>query len=125
MPGETIKIASSTGGRSIAVSTFRRAATVPAVVFASAIHSIDQDLIAIADEFARTATSPPLPISSAHAARTHDARRQARRRARAGRAEKIKAGEADLADTLAHLHTLSNSTAARRRWASASAGPTP
>jgi carboxymethylenebutenolidase len=106
MPGETIKIASRDGGSFdcyLALPT-ATAGPVPAIVLASAIHGADKDLRGLADTFAShgfIAAAPdlfwrtipgPLPRSD----------ERARERSQP-RLERIKAGEADLSDTLAEL----------------------
>jgi len=107
MPGQTIKIAASAGGEFdcyLALPAVKE--PVPAIVLASAIHGVDKDLRDLADEFAGhgyIAAAPdlfwrtlpgPLPRSDARA-----------RERIMPREEKIKDGEADLADTLTHLRT--------------------
>jgi carboxymethylenebutenolidase len=82
-------------------------AAVPAMVLASAIHGIDADIRAIADEFAAEgyiAAAPDLFWRSVPGPLSRDDER-ARKRAQP-RLERIKAGESDLADTLAYLRTL-------------------
>ncbi len=106
---ETIKVKSREGGE-FDCYLARPAATkepVPAIVLASAIHGVDEDLRALADLFAShgvLAAAPdlfwrtvpgPLPRSDA----------RARERIQP-REEKIKIGEADMADTLAMLQGL-------------------
>jgi len=111
MPAQTVKIKSSTGGAfdcTIALPAGDEAA--PAVVLASAVHGVDQDLRAIADAFAAQgfiAAAPDLfwrtipgPLTRADGEKT-TARSQPR-------GEKLKTGEADLADVLTHLRTLKN-----------------
>src|SRR6478752_4333307 len=76
---------------------------VPAVVLASAIHGVDRDLRDLADEFAAhgyIAAAPDLfwrtipgPLTRADSERTTQRGQP--------RAEKIRTGEADMADTLA------------------------
>ena len=77
---------------------------VPAIVLASAIHGVDEDLRAIADEFAAKgylAAAPDLFWRSVPGPLKRD---DPRSRPRGQpRLEKIKAGEQDLADTLAML----------------------
>lgn len=80
---------------------------MPAVVLASAVHGVDDDVKAIADEFAAhgyIAAAPdlfwrsvpgPLPASDPRAAERSQPR-----------LERIKAGEADMADTLAEIRKL-------------------
>ena len=81
---------------------------MPAVVLASAIHGVDKDLRDLADEFAShgfIAAAPDLfwrtipgPLTRADGERTTQRGQP--------RAEKIKTGEADMADTLAGLQNL-------------------
>ena len=78
--------------------------TVPAIVLASAVHGVDGDVRAIADEFAShgyIAAAPDLFWRSIPGPLARDDTRT-KERSRP-RLEKIKAGEADLADTLAEL----------------------
>jgi carboxymethylenebutenolidase len=109
MTGQTIKIAAGAGGEFDCYLALPEAKEpVPAIVLASAIHGVDKDLREIVDEFAAhgyIAAAPdlfwrtvpgPLPRSDA----------RARERIQP-REEKIKTGEADLADTLAALRPLS------------------
>lgn len=106
---ETIKVKSREGGAFdcyLAQPAGMRE-PVPAIVLASAIHGVDEDLRALADLFASKgyiAAAPdlfwrtvpgPLPRSDA----------RARERIQP-REEKVKIGEADLADTLAMLRGL-------------------
>jgi carboxymethylenebutenolidase len=109
MPAQTIKITSSTGGQfDCYVSLPAGNAAVPAVVIAAAVHGVDKDLRNIADAFAAQgyiAAAPDLfwrtipgPLTRADGEKT-TARSQPR-------AEKLKTGEADMADVLAYLRTL-------------------
>ena len=108
MSGQTVKIRSSGGGEFDCYLVVPKTdAPVPAMVLASAIHGVDADIRGIADEFAADGyivaapdlfwrTVPgPLPRS--------DERSKARAQPRL---ERIKTGEADLADTLAFLRSL-------------------
>ena len=108
MPAETIKIASSGGGTfDCYLAQPDSSEPVPAIVLASAIHGVDEDLRAIADEFCAhgyIAAAPdlfwrtlpgPLPRSDKRAPERSQPR-----------LERIKAGEADMADTLAALRKL-------------------
>jgi carboxymethylenebutenolidase len=109
MPGQAIKIASREGGEFDCYLAQPAAAKepVPAIVLASAIHGVDEDLRALTDLFADRgyiAAAPdlfwrqlpgPLPRSDKRAAERSQPR-----------LERIKAGEADLADTLAMLRGL-------------------
>jgi len=109
MAGQTIKIKSREGGEFDGYLAMPAASQepVPAIVLGSAIHGVDEDLRALADTFAShgyIAAAPdlfwrtlpgPLPRSDA----------RARERIQP-REEKIKTGEADMADTLAMLRGL-------------------
>jgi len=104
-----IKLASSTGQGSFDcyVVTPDGGAKVPAIVLASAIHGVDADLRAIADEFSAAgylAAAPDLFWRSVPGPLARGAERSTPRGQ--PRLEKIKAGESDMADTLAHLRTL-------------------
>jgi len=105
MSGQNIKIRSSGGGEfDCYVASPQTRERVPAIVLTSAVHGVDADIRAIADEFAAQgylAAAPdlfwrvlpgPLP--------REDARAKERSQPRL---ERIKTGEADLADTLAML----------------------
>ena len=109
MSGQTIKITSQNGGQFdcyIALPTASEPTS--AVVLASAIHGVDKDLRDIADLFAAQgfiAAAPDLfwrtapgPMSRADGEKV-GARAQPR-------AEKIKTGEADMADVLGYLRSL-------------------
>jgi len=77
---------------------------VPAMVLASAIHGVDKDLRAIADEFAGhgyIAAAPDLFWRTVPGPLTRDDPRSTPRGQ--PRLEKIKTGEADMADTLSML----------------------
>src|ERR1700691_6334316 len=108
MSGKDVKIRSSGGGEFDCYLAIPKTDTpVPARVLASAIHGVDADIRGIADEFAAAGfivaapdlfwrTVPgPLPRS--------DERSKTRAQPRL---ERIKTGEADLADSLAFLRTL-------------------
>ena len=105
MPGKNLRVRSSEGGEfDCYLATPRAGGKVPAIVLASAVHGVNADIRAIADEFAshgRIAAAPDLfwrtiagPLS-----RDDDHTKQRSQ----PRLEKIKTGEADLADTLAFL----------------------
>jgi carboxymethylenebutenolidase len=77
---------------------------VPAIVLASAVHGVDKDMRGIADEFAShgyIAAAPDLFWRSIPGPLAHDDNRTKQRSQ--PRLEKIKAGEADMADTLVEL----------------------
>ncbi|HEX2431542.1 MAG TPA: dienelactone hydrolase family protein [Aestuariivirgaceae bacterium] len=83
---------------------------VPAVVLASAIHGVDEDICGLADEFAGRgyiAAAPDLFWRSLPGPLPREDSRAAERSQ--PRLEKLRAGEADLADTLAHLRSLPQS----------------
>lgn len=109
MPGKTIDIRSRDGGEfDCYLVTPEADNSVPAVVLASAIHGVDVDICAIADEFAAhgfLAAAPDLFWRAIPGPLSHDDGRAHRRSQ--PRLERIKAGEADMADTLRYLGTLS------------------
>jgi carboxymethylenebutenolidase len=108
MPGKTIKIRSSEGGELDCYLVVPDTdGQVPAIVLASAVHGVDADIRAIADEFAARgfiAAAPDLFWRSIPGPLSHDDDRTKQRSQ--PRLEKIKAGEGDMADTLAHLGQL-------------------
>ena len=108
MPGKTITIRSSEGRTfDCYLVTPQTVDPTPAIVLASAVHGVDQDICAIADEFAGhnfIAAAPDLfwrsipgPLSRSDDRSKHRSQ---------PRLEKIKAGEGDMVDTLAYLRTL-------------------
>jgi len=106
MAGKDIRIRASSGGEfDCYVAAPAGVGKVPAVVLASAIHGVDADLRAIADEFAANgylAAAPDLFWrSDAPGPLARDDPRSAPRGQ--PRLEKIRAGEADMADTLAEV----------------------
>lgn len=108
MTGQTIKIRASGGSEfdcyMIVPKTDK---PVPAIVLASAIHGVDPDIHELAGEFAAKgfiAAAPDLFWRSIPGPLAREDERAAKRSQ--PRLEKIKAGEQDLKDTLAHLRTL-------------------
>jgi carboxymethylenebutenolidase len=105
MPGKDIKIRSSGGGEfDCYVVTSDGTGKVPAIVLASAVHGVDKDVRHIADEFAGhgyIAAAPDLFWRSVPGPLGRDDDRTKSRSQ--PRLEKIKAGEADMADTLAEI----------------------
>jgi carboxymethylenebutenolidase len=111
MSGRTIKIPSSSGGTFDCYLALPAAAEfpakTPAIVFANAIVGVDEDLRGIADEFAAAgyiAAAPDMFWRTVPGPLTHE---DPRTRPRGQpRLEKIKTGEADMADTLNYVRTL-------------------
>lgn len=105
--GKHIKIKASGGGQfDCYVVLPEITGKLPAVVLASAIHGVDADLRAIADEFAARgfiAAAPDLFWRSVPGPLARDDPRSPGRGQ--PRLEKMKAGEADMADTLNMLKT--------------------
>lgn len=108
MRGKTINIRSRDGGEfDCYLATPETDDPVPAIVLASAIHGVDVDIRAIADEFAAhgfLVSAPDLFWRSIPGPLSHDDGRASQRSQ--PRLEAIKAGEDDMADTLAYLRTL-------------------
>jgi carboxymethylenebutenolidase len=108
MPASTIKVPSSSGGAFDCYLALPPSPNkVPAVVLANAIIGVDEDLRGIADEFAAAgyiAAAPDLFWRTVPGPLLHE---DPRTRPRGQpRLEKIKTGEADMADTLKYLRTL-------------------
>jgi carboxymethylenebutenolidase len=106
MAGRNIKVKSSAGGGEFDcyVAAPSGSGKVPAVVLASAVHGVTADIRDIADEFAARgylAAAPDLFWRTVPGPLPRDDERTKTRSQ--PRLEKIKAGEADLADTLAML----------------------
>lgn len=108
MPGQTIKIRASEGGEfDCYLATPATDDKVPAIVLASAVHGVDKDIRDLANEFAThgyIAAAPDLFWRSVPGPLSHDDPRAAERSQ--PRLEKIRAGEVDMADTLAYLRGL-------------------
>ena len=111
MQGSNVRVRSSEGGEFDCYRVAPRAgAKVPAIVLASAVHGVNEDLRAIADEFAShgyIAAAPDLFWRTIPGALARDD--DGTKRRSQPRLEKIKTGEADLADTLADLRKLPQS----------------
>jgi carboxymethylenebutenolidase len=107
MQRKDIKVRSSGGGEfDCYVVTPDGDRKVPAMVLASAVHGVDKDMRAIADEFASCGyivAAPDLFWRSVPGPLSRDDNRTRSRSQ--PRPEKIKAGEADLIDTLAEVRT--------------------
>src|SRR5919106_6061115 len=109
MQRKDIKIRSSSGGGEFDcyIVVPDRAERVPAMVLASAIHGVDEDLRALADEFAShgyIAAAPDLFWRSVPGPLAREDKRSAPRGQ--PRLEKIKSGESDMADTLDEVRKL-------------------
>src|SRR5689334_7793313 len=108
MPGRNIRIRASDGGAfDCHLAMPASDAPTSAVVLASAVHGVDADIRAIADEFAAhgfIAAAPDLFWRSFPGPLSLGDDRAAQRSQ--PRLEKIKAGEGDMADILAYLGTL-------------------
>jgi carboxymethylenebutenolidase len=108
MSGKWSKVRSSEGGEfDCYLNSPAAAREIPAVVLASAVHGVDADIIAIADEFAGhgfIAAAPDLFWRTLPGPLSHDDGRAQQRSQ--PRLDKIKQGEADMADTLARLGEL-------------------
>jgi carboxymethylenebutenolidase len=104
-----IKIRSSEGGEFDCYLTMPETHEgVPAVVLASAVHGVDADIVAIAEEFAAKgfiAAAPDLFWRTIPGPLSHDDERTKERSQ--PRLDRIKQGEADMVDTLVHLRGLS------------------
>ena len=105
MQRKDIKVRSSTGGEfDCYLVTPDGGGKVPAMVLASAVHGVDQDIRAIADEFAShgyIVAAPDLFWRTVPGPLTRDDDRTKTRSQ--PRLEVIRKGEADMADTLAEL----------------------
>jgi carboxymethylenebutenolidase len=108
MSGKDVKIRSSGGGEFDCYLAVPKTDTaVPAMVLASAVHGVDADIRAIADEFAADGYIVAAPDLFWRSVPGPLPRGDDRTKTRAQpRLERIKAGETDLADTLAFLRTL-------------------
>ncbi len=109
MPATTIKIAASAGGEfDCYLATPQAAGAAPAVVLASAVHGVDKDIRDLADAFAAAgfiAAAPDLFWRSVPGPLTRADKELTGQRSQP-RLEKIKTGEADMADTLAALRKV-------------------
>ena len=106
--GSTTKIRSSGGGEfDCYLAAPKSSEAVPAIVLASAVHGVDADICAIADEFAASgylAAAPDLFWRTIPGPLSHDDGRAQERSQ--PRLDRIKENERDMADTLAYLRTL-------------------
>jgi len=111
MQRSNLKIRSSDGGEfDCYISAPDLGARVPAVVLASAVHGVNGDLRAIADEFAAQGYIAAVPDLFWRTIPGPLGRDDDRTKERSQpRLEKIRTGEADLTDTLAHVRKLPQS----------------
>src|SRR5258705_4640180 len=111
MQGKNVRVRSSEGGEfDCYLATPRGGAKVPAIVLASAVHGVNEDLRAIADEFASHGYIAAAPDLFWRTIPGPLARDDAGPKGRSNpRLEKIRTGEAALADTLAALRKLPQS----------------
>jgi carboxymethylenebutenolidase len=109
MAGKTIQIHGRTGSDfDCYLAAAQASGPVPAVVLASAVHGVDKDLRDLADEFAShgfIAAAPDLFWRTIPGPLTRSDGELPRKRSQP-RPEKIKTGEADIADTLDMLRKL-------------------
>jgi carboxymethylenebutenolidase len=108
MPGKSVKVPSREGGEfDCYLAMADGMGPVPGVVLASAVHGVDADIMAIADELAAggfIAAAPDLFWRTIPGPLAHDDDRTKQRSQ--PRLDRIKEGEADMADTLTHLGKL-------------------
>ncbi len=108
MPSKDIKIRAAEGGEfDCYLATPDTKEKVPATVLAAAVHGVDKDIRAIADEFAAKgyiAAAPDLFWRTIPGPLGRDDDRTKQRSQ--PRMEKIKTGEADMRDTLAEVRKL-------------------
>lgn len=111
MRAQNVRVRSSKGGEfDCYVAAPSGSAKVPAMVLASAVHGVNDDLRAIADEFAvhgYVAAAPDLFWRTVPGPLARDDERTKQRSQ--PRLEKISTGEADLVDTLAEVRRLPQS----------------
>jgi carboxymethylenebutenolidase len=111
MPTTTMKIPARAGGAfDCYLATPDAAGRHPAIVLASAVHGVDADIRALADEFAANgfiAAAPDLFWRTVPGPLSRDDKRAAERAK--PRLDKIAAGEPDLADMLAAIRKLPQS----------------
>lgn len=108
MPAKNIKIRSTGGGEfDCYLATPAGSGKVPAIVLTSAVHGVDADMRAIADQFAARGYLAAAPDLFWRTVPGPLARDDDRTKTRSQpRLEKIRTGEADLADTLAEVRKL-------------------
>ena len=108
MSGKHIKVRSREGGEfDCYLALPAGGGKVPAVVLASAVHGVDPDVQGVADEFAANgyiAAAPDLFWRTVPGPLARDDKRTGPRSQ--PRLEKIRTGEADMADTLAEVRKL-------------------
>ena len=111
MQGKNVRVRSSEGGEfDCYLVTPHAGSKVPAIVIASAVHGVNSDVRAIAEEFASQgyiAAAPDLFWRTVPGPLSRDDDRTKQRSQ--PRLEKIRTGEADLRDTLAEVRKLPQS----------------
>jgi carboxymethylenebutenolidase len=111
MEGKNVRLRSSEGGEfDCYLAAPRTSATVPAMVIASAVHGVNEDVRALADEFAERGylcAAPDLFWRTVPGPLARDDERTKQRSQ--PRLEKIRTGESDLGDTLAAVRRLPQS----------------
>ena len=109
MAAKNIRVRSSQGGEfDCYLATPAGTGRAPGIVLASAVHGVDADMRAIADQFAAQgyiAAAPDLFWRTVPGPLARDDERSKTRSQ--PRLEKIRTGEADMADTLAYVRALS------------------
>ena len=108
MPSKDIRIRSSAGGEfDCYIATPGSSGRVPAIVLASAVHGVDPDMRALADQFTAHGYIAAAPDLFWRTVPGPLARDDDRTKSRSQpRLEKIRTGEADMADTLAEVRKL-------------------
>jgi len=108
MPAKNIRIRSRQGGEfDCYLATPAGSGKAPAIVLASAVHGVDADMKAIADQFAAQGYIAAAPDLFWRTVPGPLARDDDRTKTRSQpRLEKIRTGEADMADTLAEVRKL-------------------
>lgn len=106
--GRHVKIRAKEGGElDCYLATPETSGKVPAIVLAAAVHGVDQDIQAIADEFARNGYIAAAPDLFWRTIPGPLARDDDRTKVRSQpRLEKIRSGEQDMADALAEVRKL-------------------
>ena len=117
MPGKSVKIPSREGGEfDCYLAMADGGGPAPGVVLASAVHGVDADIMAIADELAAggfIAAAPDLFWRTIPGPLAHDDDRTKQRSQ--PRLDRIKEGEADMADSYRAIESALRSSVAEAR----------